>query len=739
MARKNSIQTNSDTINDGTTPQDTRADLVARGGLSNEDYVARLTAGIKYLGKQVRLDRGACSRFRDPAATGQYESSSSGNMTNNDSLDGGDVLEAIPVGQTNTLTVNMYTLLAAVTINDPDFLPELIDEVENPPPPPQLPPAQPGMPPPPQPPAPPDPAEIKRDVRNLFRKLWKDGDWSAELRMAFLKATLSGVGACWFRWDSKAHKPEFCHVNSWDLCVDPAFVKFNKMRYCAVRITMSMREARQTYPEAFQNEPLEAVESQDEKPSFWIYWDNKNEVVITDKGHKVVRISPNEYGRLPIEFVLGEPDPGTSKFPLGLGVLAAGVAQEVSDFDAAISNSAKHGGPINFFGPGVPKATKDALQNGKQQDFYELNDMSSETFPIKRIPGESLERTVLEARQNSARSIDDITGVTMAMRGQLVANITATQSHDAENKSGARQVQNRAKYENFIDRCADACLKMLQMFGGPEADDDGQIVTDPGETDTWEMVKVVTSIKVVESSTMFRDPQSDQQQSMQLFQLGVNTFDHFGNLASQGIIKEVPNLLKLYKDLLRTFGKQDPEEYLMPFQLPPPPPDETPLKIMGVIYANCPPDVRREIEQALGLQPSQSGQDAYAGQGAGSGDTGDGAEMAQIESQGALAKDQMNNTHASAMQSTKQVFDAHMKAMDHAHQEKLALMKSQHEAQVKNAQMGHEGRMAVMQTQADEAKQSQQLAAQKETSTAQMDTQKQLAKSKAATPKTGAK
>src|SRR5205085_4507816 len=88
----------------------------------------------------------------------------------------------------------------------------------------------------------------------------------------------------------------------------------------------------------------------------------------------------------------------------------------------------------------------------------------------------------------------------------------------------------------------------------------------------WEALQDVQEVRVLESSTTYKDPTFEAQQSMQLLTLMGQLFPLFAQTG------EVPNLKRLAEDVLRASGRHDTQDYFIqasasvpqaPQQLPP--------------------------------------------------------------------------------------------------------------------------------------------------------------------------
>jgi hypothetical protein len=152
-----------------------------------------------------------------------------------------------------------------------------------------------------------------------------------------------------------------------------------------------------------------------------------------------------------------------------------------------------------------------------------------------------------------------------------------------------------------------AFVDMMQRFGGPTPEDPGTEQT----RQIWEAFKAVYEVKVLEGSTSYMDPASDQQSSMQLYTTMVQSFPIWMQLAAKQLVPEVPNMTQFVNDMLRAFSRQNVEAYWEKAPSPPAPSTQIPpdlVKAMQAIYKEVPPDVRRQIEQTIGLQPSKTGE-----------------------------------------------------------------------------------------------------------------------------------
>lgn len=632
--------------------------------LTEKDILQRIDMMDRWMKKFRDQDDAASKRYRDVNALASASGGGDGQL-DDDGFDpeGGNVATYTPTGQPNWLTINIATKLAAIAMGDPDLHVKAQEDPE-------------------QPGGVPNAAQI---VAKAWKQSWINGNWKRETNAGLQKRYVAGLGAIAYRWDDE-YGPCIEHVPSWQLLVDPHVTNWQRLEMGGRKIKMSLRRALELYDPNGENEyftSLDAIESDDGKNldkevvTIKIYWDKQEEVHAYNE--KVVLRDKNLYGRVPLIIIEGDLDPTDNVFPLSDSIMAAGLQQALTDLTTMCLNSARHGGPITTYDVNMfDKGGIEALQGGKQQGLVPIKQNNVQTPAIVRYPGEQLSPAWGEARHDMQYALDGVTGVTPADRGEQIPNVTATQSVMTESKQGARPTQARADYEAWMNRIASAYIEMMQKFGGPTDEDPGT----EEQNQLYLAFKAVYEVKVVEGSTTYKDPSTDQQQCMQLFTTVVQSYELFMSLAGMGLVKEIPNLKQFADDMLRAFSRQNIEQYWT--QAPQPQensgPDPELIKALSVIYKDAALDTRQQIEEDFGLKPSDMMPPEEGG---------DAPEDPQVAAQ--------EQQHEERMQKNDHTHEAALQALDNHHEMRIEQMKQQHAAQLKVAEMGHQQRMGAMQ------------------------------------------
>lgn len=580
-----------------------------------------------------------------------------------------DVPEVVPVGQPNYMAINVEIGGAAVGSQVPKLHVKANDQ-----------PAVDGKP----------AVNIPAIIQGAWNQTWKNGGFKREMRGGWQKRNIAGLGCVWYRWDS-----DFGfvieNVTSNRFFFDPHARSFKRLRYGGVVVFMPMSEAIQTYDPNGENQwfdsdnwdgastpetiTAEAAERQTKERlstgtdelfgasgerqtvKIYIYFDMQSEVHIYNE--QIIHRTENLYGCVPLLFSSLFNDPRDRLLPLGMNVFARGLNQEIVWLASIASSTAKNGGPITLYDTNVINGeTEVALQRGSSQQMIGIKSpLNPQRPPIHRIAGEQLPDGYGVARQEAQMAMDGIMGTTSGQRGQTPANVTATASMLAESKSNAMQIDGQTTFEEWVGDVATAWVSCVQKFGGPV---EGKPTPEKSKV-LWHCFVSVLEVSVVTGSTSFSNPGTELQASMQLFTTITQSWPLWMQLAAQGLTDQVPNLKMVLNDLLIAFNRSNLEEYWQ--NAPPPPSPQMTLPkdiamVMQVIYQYCPPDVQREIEQAIGLQPSQMPPQPQDG------------EAEKPDNSGAIA-----------------ALQAHMEAA-----------KMQHETQSQQADQIHQARMAVVDT-----------------------------------------
>jgi hypothetical protein len=513
-----------------------------------------------------------------------------------DQTEEAQVPDEIPVGQPNYLAINNETKMAAIAMGVPALHVKANEDpqlggIEN-------------------------AGEI---VAKTWEQSWDNGNWGRDTNAGLQKLGICGLGMIWYRWD-EVYGPCIEHVPSKRLLIDPHATNLLQMEMGGVKVRMSLRKALRLYDPNGENEYFtsitssidtsEAVSNDRTTVTIAIYFDREREVHAYND--KIVFQDENLYGKVPLIPIEGFIDPRDKLLPLGDNVFAAGLNQQVVDLAAIASSTAKHGGPITFLDPNAfEEETKTAYQEGQHQGPIFIKGMlNPQAPPFLEKPASQLSPAFGVARQEAQSALDGIQGSSPGMRGQMIPGVTATQAQAVEAKAGARPAQSRAAYETWITRIARAYVFMMQKFGGPTE-------KDPGTTDTvniWKAFKAVYEVRVIEGSSAFNNPAHDEQAAMQKLTTISMQMPLALQLHAQGFIEELPNWKMYVDDMLYAFGCQNHEQYWLKVgsvQQQQGPSKEL-VQALVHLYSQAPPDVRREIEKAIGLQPSQESEQSVA-------------------------------------------------------------------------------------------------------------------------------
>src|SRR5487761_2341366 len=416
----------------------------------------------------------------------------------------GDTPQEVPVGTPNYLAINNEILISAIAMSSPTL--RVIANED---------PQQGGV------------ARAGEVVAKAFEHSWDSGDWTRVTQSWLQKVGICGLGTLWYRWD-ELYGPSFEAVPSRRLFIDPNAVNLNRLEYGGVKVRMSMRKALRLYDPNGENGWFTSGENNFDATSnldsniitIKIYWDAKNEVHVF--GDKVLHRDDNLYKRVPLIFMEKFIDPRSRLLPLGDNIYASGLNQHVVDLSLIASNMAKHGGQITFAdGNDFEPMTKESLEKGEQQQIiFTKGPINPQAPPMYRLAAEQLSPAWAEARREAQDALDSIQGVTLTERGGTTPGVTATQSVMAESRGGARPTQARSDYERGLTRMARAYVEMMQRFGGPTE-------SSPGTNDTrmvWLAFKNVQEVQVIEGSTSFANPATNQQAAMQLYTTVVQSF-----------------------------------------------------------------------------------------------------------------------------------------------------------------------------------------------------------------------
>lgn len=572
--------------------------------ISEDEVVARIKACTTFMQKFVDIDRTRCRNFLDPSVVPFMQNSGTDESVTNILMP--DIQVDVPIGQTNLLTASILVKLAVIAINRPDWHVTAQKQEEG----------QDGQP----------TGRMVSDPESamIWRQYMRD-DWDRKnnqrtAMMALLKRYVSGLGCVAWGWDDAG--PFFEHVQTWDYGVDPFVTDWQDVKYGRRRIRMSLTTAVERYPNGPFKEMIGVRDSGKMNDvqivEVEIYWDKDTESHIYDN-KRIYHTSiegnkdkdANLYSRVPLLFLEGDQHPGRSPFPIGDSVLAAGAQAEISDLTQSISNTAKAGTGFLLFdtaGDQINKAVTDAMEKGEQQQMIGVKGLDTNNLPVHRIAGEELRPAVLQAKQEARDDLMSLIGISSMDMGlfndrpQFATQVAATVQ-----KGGARQNQAKAEYETFLNRWGKITLWLFKEFGGPHRTEDGEIVGSMELQTLHDAAKNVTDISIIESSTSYKDPSMQQQQSMQLVQLLSSIYPMLVNLATMGLMTKLPSMEKALDRLFRSFDISETDQMWQDYQPPqqPPAPEDKPK--VSINYKDLPEDTKRSAEADAGLQPSQVG------------------------------------------------------------------------------------------------------------------------------------
>lgn len=507
--------------------------------LSHEEILARIKIGREFVKTRALVEWRRCHSFRDPDTD---PSDFGGPPTDDKSLSAlmasGEELEDVPVGVGSQQTANVLTKVAAIAIGNP-ALRVTISEVTNYE----------------------EPERFAQFVEEYWKSEWRAKNWQNECHIALIKQELSGVGLTFYRWDDE-HGFMIHTAHAWDVAVDPFVRDWKNMSWAAVRINMSLRTAIAKYGKApFEIDETDISTLDSEGVQVWTYWDQATEAIIYNG--EVIASGTNEYGRVPVITLMGDPDPNDTPFPLSNVMLTAGIQREMTDVQIAINNSAKNGQPITIVNEGlVSKSFTDSMQDAKQDGWMSVRELPEKV--VSRIGAENIGNAPVMALQLLGNQQDGLMGVSGYDRGVKDQNIQfATEAAMMAQRSGSRAVQSRTRYETYLRDLAEAWVTSIAAFGGPKLDENGDPDAPMEAVILWEACSAVTNIEVGENSTTYRDPAAELQPRVQMFQVFVNAAPVLAQFA--GIM---PNFQKLIEDILRSAGISNVEDYVLPMAPP---------------------------------------------------------------------------------------------------------------------------------------------------------------------------
>ena len=567
--------------------------------LSDWEVAERIRLADNHLRKFRLNDLAASNRFIDfngqtVGSDSEWESLKTRNLDT-------DVPDVVPIGQTNWLAVMSLIKSASISMSFPQLSIKCHES-----------------PPKPGPDGKPQPKAKNSDiVEKALKQFGKKGGWVRIMTAALQKYDICGLGAIRFYYDPK-WGPMIEHVTSNRLLIDHDCTNFNLLEWGGAHVQMSLRKILRTYPSKkdlfagldMSEEPDQnTLDSSYEKISLY-YEDDGEQVHVWNDGDdhdsELFR-GKNLYGRVPLCFMLAWSDPRGHMLPLGENVFATGMAQEVVHLHNNISNTAKNGGALNLYSePMLQDSTKVAIQEGQQQQWIGIKGPMTQTnLPVHRIPAEEISNSIQVATQQAMAYLRAIVGVDASAAGEEAQKgVTATQAVMAHARGAAMPTMVRTKYEELWAEVLTEVVKMVAEFGGKKKGE--QVSTE--QDVVHEAFESCYEVMVVPGSTSYQPLATDQQAVMQLYTTVMQSLPAWEAQALRGITDWVPNIQKLYRDLLQAFGRLEDEDYQTAAPPPPPPEQSIPpdmMKALQTIYAKSPLDVQGEILQKFGLKPSQ--------------------------------------------------------------------------------------------------------------------------------------
>lgn len=508
-----------------------------RNGQATEDTITgRIRSGKRFIERTLgERDKIACKRFLDGSESGAFLLYDQ---------DGDGVLpEAQEVGAVNYLAINIQTKTAAVAIGDPDFhvdtgsddplLMQMQDGQE-----------QPNL----------SRQDMSEVVRRFLRTLWEMRGWSRVFRKVLLKRAISGMGIMAYLWHDE-DGPLFEHVRSRDFACDPCVTDFQNMDWAARRIRMRREDARVRYPKIVDLADISSAASDIvdlDGPSpmsknvveLWIYWDKNTEA--TTYGDTVLEQGPNLYGRVPLLILEGDIAP-ESELSLGDYDTGAAIQDQLARYQSMMHDQAENGGAMGWVNLSMldSDAQKTQFQDGRPNGFIQVNGDGGEA--IGYIPGKPSDPMLMHQFEAMKQALDGLQAVSQYQRGVIDNEVKfATEAAMLNNQAGARGNQARIEFEQFVNMAAKCLLQMVVAFAPSMMQDGNQ-----NDAILLESIQAVQDIKVIESSTAYKDPNQEMQKVLQLLQ-AMTPFIEAGMV----------NPLPLLADVFRAFGYRDIQKYL---------------------------------------------------------------------------------------------------------------------------------------------------------------------------------
>lgn len=507
--------------------------------LPDDGIAERVEIGHRFMKRFATIDYNQSAKFRDPKIEPVGEVGDTSMFSSLGDMD--SQITEITEGTLNQLAANVLTKVAAIGVGEPAISVSI------------------------SPQTPPEDAELyERIVPAYFQHVWRQQDLRRIAAHVLTKRSLCGLGFAFYRWDPvRAFVVE--PVHSWDVAIDP-FVSINEWRHpvwMARRITISKREAQERFgkrwfEDVVPGETDEGVTLDSEPVRLWCYYDYEREVYLFNDEivNKVNgRLAPNLYEGVPVLTLQGDYDPSGTPFPLGDTQMVAGLQAAMTELFLTLYYTALHGGPLNVVDETMIKGSvEEAWQRGRQGGV--LGVKGNVRDAIQRYPGETVSPALVPTVQQFMAAMDGLMGVSQYDRGVVDRPVNfATEAVLINQRTGARAVQARREYEEWLRALAIALIRTTARFGGP-VDDSPR----PSEADIlWDACAAVTDVAVVQSSTTYKDPQTEQQPLLALLQTVLQAMPA---LAASG--QPVPNVKEIMDQVFRSFGISETDRYWMP-------------------------------------------------------------------------------------------------------------------------------------------------------------------------------
>lgn len=585
--------------------------------LSNEEIIGRVNFSYRWLRNFRQSDITASSAYIDANGVAGWWDENWNEDGDQNFNPVADVPDVVPVGQPNYMAINTEVSSAAVSSQTPK-LHVRADESET---------GYPGAP---------------AIIQQAWQQVWTNGSFKKEMRAAYQKRKICGLGCVWYRWD-EVYGFVIENVTSNRFFFDPHATNLRRLRYAGVAINLPISEAARRYdpdgehdyfgtdkPDIYRakeqgymrkaltrvknrvsfrgagDEDMAGASGERSTCKIYIYFDREEEVHVYQD--QILLRTENLYGGIPMLFRGMFIDPRDRILPLGMNVFARGLNEWLVWLASIAANTAKNGGPITLYDSSrIKGAARTALEQGSASQMIGLEGMiNPQSNPVIRVPAEQLSPAYSTARAEVQSAIDGIMGASPAMRGESSPGVTATSAMLTEAKSNAMMVDEQNEFEEWCTDVASAFVACTQRFGGPKEDEEV-----PSEAKLlWHAFQAVNSVNVVHGSTSFSNPAMEVQASMQLYTTILQSQEYWASMAAAGSAKKVPNLAPVFDDMLIALNRTDTDRYWMDAPAPPQGPSTIPVDVvewMTKNYPLSPPDVQRQMEQMLGFQPSQTG------------------------------------------------------------------------------------------------------------------------------------